>query len=171
MIKFFNKYSFQILGSFNPNMGNSKYSKKTGTHTFLQIKIKKITHMGRRWDTPQHFFSAFIDELWKTQKIRILQKGKKIAGDIIILHMCTKNDNHMRYSSWDTVQEKNFFLSFWVIFDIYPPPPPPSPPNNPENQNLEKNEKSIYRCHHCKLVQQKTQSNDACLLRYGVWQT
>ena len=118
MIKFFNKYSFQILGSFNPNMGNSKYSKKTGTHTFLQIKIKKITHMGRRWDTPQHFFSAFIDELWKTQKIRILQKGKKIAGDIIILHMCTKNDNHMRYSSWDTVQEKNFFLSFWVIFDI-----------------------------------------------------
>ena len=69
-------------------MGNSKYSKKTGTHTFLQIKIKKITHMGRRWGTPQHF-----------RKIRILQKGKKNAGDIIILHMCTKNDNHMRYSS------------------------------------------------------------------------
>ena len=27
---------------------------------------------------------------------------KKIAGDIIILHMCTKNYNHMRHSSWDT---------------------------------------------------------------------
>ena len=31
---------------------------------------------------------------------------KKIAGDIIILHICTKNHNHMRYSSWDTKNEK-----------------------------------------------------------------
>ena len=38
----------------------------------------------------------------KTQKVRILKKWEKIAGDIIILHMYTKshNHNHMRYSSW-----------------------------------------------------------------------
>ena len=71
---------------------------------------------------------------------------KKIAGDIIILHMCTKNCNHMRYSSWD----------------------------NPENRNFEKLKKTsgdaiILQ----QLVQQKTQSNDVCvcLLRYGVQQT
>ena len=36
-------------------------------------------------------------EFWKNEK--------KIAGDII-LHMCTKNHNHMKYSSWDTKNEK-----------------------------------------------------------------
>ena len=35
------------------------------------IKIKnKITQMWRRWGTRQNFFLAFIDELWKTRKIR-----------------------------------------------------------------------------------------------------
>ena len=34
------------------------------------------------------------------------KKKKKIAGDIIILHMCTKDFNHMRYSSWVTKNEK-----------------------------------------------------------------
>ena len=52
---------------------------------------------------------------WKTGKIRILKKWKKIAGDNIISHMCTKNHNHMKYCSWDTEWDK-FVLSFWAIF-------------------------------------------------------
>ena len=46
---------------------------------------------------------------------------KTTAGDIIILHMCTKNHNYMRYSSRDTewVRQKN--LSFWVIFCPFTP--------------------------------------------------
>ena len=36
-----------------------------------------------------------------TQKIKILKKWKKTTEDIIILHMCTINDNHMMYGSWD----------------------------------------------------------------------
>ena len=39
---------------------------------------------------------------------------KKFAGDTIILHMCTKNHNHMIYSS----------------------------PNDPKNQNLKKMKKA-----------------------------
>ena len=38
----------------------------------------------------------------KTEEIKILQKMENIAGDIIILHMCTKNHDHMMYGSWDT---------------------------------------------------------------------
>ena len=41
---------------------------------------------------------------------------KKFAGDIIILHMCTKNHNHMMYGSWDTVWDRQNFLSYWAIF-------------------------------------------------------
>ena len=68
-----------------------------------------------RWGTPQNFLLAFIDESWKTRKIRTLKKWKKIAEDIMILHNCTKNHNHMRYSCWDTEWGK-FVLSFWVNF-------------------------------------------------------
>ena len=30
---------------------------------------------------------------------------KKIAGDIMILHMCTKNNDHMMYGSWNMVHD------------------------------------------------------------------
>ena len=40
-----------------------------------------------------------------TQKIKTLKKWKKTPGDIIILHMSTKNFGHMMYSSWDTVHD------------------------------------------------------------------
>ena len=46
--------------------------------------------------------------------------NKKIAGDIIILHMCTKSHNHMKYSSWDT-ELGRIFLSFWAIFCPFTP--------------------------------------------------
>ena len=47
---------------------------------------------------------------------------KKIAGDIIILHICTKNHNHMRYGSWDN-EVRQIFLSFRAIFLHFDPPP------------------------------------------------
>ena len=39
------------------------------------------------------------------------EKIKEAAWDIIILHMCTINDNRMMYDSYDMD-----FLSFWAIF-------------------------------------------------------
>ena len=44
------------------------------------------------------------------------EKMKKIASDIIILHMCTKNHNHMMYASWKMECNRHKFLSFWTIF-------------------------------------------------------
>ena len=63
----------------------------------------------------QNFHLASIDELWKTRKIRILKKWeqkkkKKNAGDIIILHMCTKNT-----ITWDAVSEIRSETEFFVI--------------------------------------------------------
>ena len=50
-------------------------------------------------------------------KNQTFEKMKNFAGDIIILHMRTKNHNHMRYSSWDTPWDIgcNCYFSFWVI--------------------------------------------------------
>ena len=46
---------------------------------------------------------------------------KKIPGDIIILHMCTKYHNHMMYGSWDTEWDRQKCLSFWTIFCPFSP--------------------------------------------------
>ena len=66
-----------------------------------------------------HFLS-FWDILCRfspltTWKIKILIL-KKTPGDIIILHICTINDNHMMYGSWDKEHNRHNFLSFWTIF-------------------------------------------------------
>ena len=50
-------------------------------------------------------------------KIKILKNWKKTSGDIIILHMCTKNHDHMLYSSLDIICNGcNCYFSFWAIF-------------------------------------------------------
>ena len=52
-------------------------------------------------------------------------KMKKTHGDIIILHKCTKNHDHMLYCSWDMACDTcNCYFSFWAIFPFYPPPHP-----------------------------------------------
>ena len=43
---------------------------------------------------------------------------KKPPGDIIILHRCTINDNHMMYGSWDNEHDTNFFCHFWPFFAL-----------------------------------------------------
>ena len=61
---------------------------------------------------------------------------KKRPKDIIILHMCTKNDNLIMYGSWDNECDgQNFF----VILDCFLPYYPLS---NLKNQNFEKMKKS-----------------------------
>ena len=98
--------------------------------------------MWRRWDTPQNFLLAFIDELWKAWKIRILKKWKnekkKKMLEISPFYTCApKNYSHMKYNSWDT--ELELILPFWAIFCpfIRLPTPP-----NPENQHFEKMKKA-----------------------------
>ena len=54
------------------------------------------------------------------QKIKIL-KLKKTPGDIIILHICTINGNHMMYGSWDMECDRQNVLSFGQIFALLPP--------------------------------------------------
>ena len=58
------------------------------------------------------FFTLFPQKNQANQNFEIM---KKIAGDIIILCMCTKKHNHMMYGSsdmdWDTD-----FLSFCIFF-------------------------------------------------------
>ena len=88
---------------------------------------------------------------------------KNISGNIIILHMCKRNHNHMRYGSWDRECDRQNFAHFGPFSALLPP-------NNPENQNFEKMKKA-WRYHHFTQVYHKWQSYDVWFLRYEAWQT
>ena len=50
------------------------------------------------------------------------KKMEKASGDVIILHKCTKNYDHILYCSWDMVRDGcNCYFSFWAIFALLPP--------------------------------------------------
>ena len=76
-----------------------------------------------------HFWPFYPPKNLENQNF---EKMKKIAGGIIILHMFTKNHDHMMYASWDVECNRHNVLSFWTIFLPF------YPTNNPENQNFEK---------------------------------
>ena len=80
-----------------------------------------------------------------TWKIKIL-KLKKTPGDIIILQICTINDNLLVYGSWDMKHDwQNFFCHFGAFLPFYPT-------NNLKSQNFEKLKKisgDIIILHKC----------------------
>ena len=124
----------------------------------------------RAWQTEIGNFGSFLPfYLPKKPTIQNFEM-KELARDII-LHMCTKNHNHMRYSFWDTESEGQiFFVILGHCFFLLPAPHPPPHPTTQKIKTLKK-WKSIWRCHHFAHVYQKSQSHDVCFLRYGVQQT
>ena len=68
------------------------------------------------------------------------EKMKKTPGNIIILRMCSINDNYMIYEVWSATNK--IFCHFGLFLPFTPPPPPSPPLNNTENQNLEKMKKT-----------------------------
>ena len=67
---------------------------------------------------------------------------KKPPEYIIILQMCTTNNNHMMHFSWDMKRDAQKFLSFWTISDHFLPFCPFFAPNNPKNQSFAKMKKN-----------------------------
>ena len=54
-------------------------------------------------------------------KYQSFEKFFKKPGDIIILHMCTINYNHMMHGSWNIERDRQNFLTFWTIFCPFTP--------------------------------------------------
>ena len=106
---------------------------------FDEVFLQKITLMWRRWGTSQNFLLAFIDELWKTQKIRILKKWKKKKNCWRYHHFTHVYQKPQSYEvQFLRYGVRQFFL---VIFGHFLPLFSPLP-NNPENQNFEKMKKA-----------------------------
>ena len=106
---------------------------KNHNHRCMVLEIQKVTD--RIFCYSGLLFVLLLlygprkSKLWKNKK-------KKKLEDIIIFQMCTINDSHMMYGSWDMKRDRHrivcHFLSFLHFFT------PLLGGNNPKNQNFEK---------------------------------
>ena len=71
---------------------------------------------------------ALLPHCWP-QKLKLWKNVKKY-DDIILLHMCTINPDHMMYGSWDMkCNRQNFFAILGNFLPFYTP-------NSPKNENF-----------------------------------
>ena len=87
---------------------------------------------------------------------------KNFSGDNIILHMCSKNHNHIWLLRYGVRQTE--FLSLWTVFCPFTPPK-----MNPENQTFENMKKTLADI----IILQMFTINDSHIwfFRYRVQQT
>ena len=96
------------------------------------------------WDGQNFFFyfgPFFALSSPNNPENQTFEKTKKTAGDILILHMCTINDDHMMYGSSDMERDRQNFHAFWIIFCCLPP----TIPKQPGKSRFWKNEKYIKK--------------------------
>ena len=75
-------------------------------------------HMYHKWRSYDHSLPFQPPDNPENQNFKII---KKTLEDIIILHICTINDNHMMYGSWDMECDRQNFLSLWTVFCPFTP--------------------------------------------------
>ena len=66
-----------------------------------------------------HFLPFYPPNSPKNQNLK--KRKKNMPRDIIILHNCTKNHDHMLYCSWDMARDGCNYFSFWAIFCLFTP--------------------------------------------------
>ena len=67
--------------------------------------------------TLNHFLSFCPPKNPKNQNFLKMKRPE----NIITLHMCTINDNHITYGFWDMKHDRQNFLSLWTIFCPFTP--------------------------------------------------
>ena len=106
-----------------------------------------------RYGVRHRFFFLVLDRFLSfyppsNLKNKNFEKKKKTLGDILILHRCAINDNHLMYGSWDIKCDGHKFLSFWTVFC-------PFTTLRAQKKLKKKNEKNTCRYHHFTHVYQK----------------
>ena len=110
------EFSFDIYWSTLKNPKNQNFEKnetKLLQILFLRYKLQRtelFVVLGNflPFDSPNNPKKS---KFWKT----------KLPRDIIILHLCTTNENHMMYGSWDKEHDRQNFFSIWTILCPFTP--------------------------------------------------
>ena len=81
--------------------------------------VPEIWRMKDRIFVVLHCFLPFNSP--NNPKNQNFEKLKKATEDIIILHKCTKNHDHMPYFSLDMAHDRCNYFTFWAIFHPFTP--------------------------------------------------
>ena len=120
-----------IFYPFTPKgNGKSKFwknEKNDWTHyyfIYVYHKWKSWCMVPKKWSTTNRIFCHFGPFLpfYHTNNLKNqnFENMKKISGDIIILHFCNTNDNHMMYGFRDMECDRQNFVIFDQFFPFYP---------------------------------------------------
>ena len=121
----------------------------------MTITSQKYTFdPGLRYEVQQTKFLSFWAIFCPFTPLTI----QKIKRDIIILHKCTKNHDHMLYCYWDMVCDKCNYFSFGLFFAVLPP-------SSLKNHNIKKIKKTLEIYNHFTQVYQKSWSYALLFLR------
>ena len=121
-----------IAAQFEVHFGNSVRDNSNWDKISHSL-TKKVTPMLGRWGTPQNFLLAFIDELWKTQKIRLLRKWKNFLEISSFYTSVPKT-----IIIWGTVPEMQSKTEFFVILGHFLPLLTPCPVTTHKTKILKK---------------------------------
>ena len=94
----------KILKKWKKHLKILSFYKCVPHMTVIWCMVPEIWSMTNRIFCHFRHFLPFYPH--KTPKNRNFEKMKKKPRDIIILHKCNKNDNHMIYGSWDMLQDR-----------------------------------------------------------------
>ena len=99
--------------------------KKIAGDIILHLFNKNHNHMRYdSWDKKRHdkiicHFGPFFTFLPPSNpENQNFEKMKKESGDVIILHLCTKNYDQIMYASWDVECYRHFFCHFGPFFAL-----------------------------------------------------
>ena len=115
---------YSLPHSWPENLKIWEIEKMPGRIISLHLCITIDDHMmyvSQDAEHDRHNFLSFWTAIYllPTKKIKILKKWKESSGDVTILHMCSKNHDHIMYASWDIECDRQSFV-IWVIFCSLP---------------------------------------------------
>ena len=96
------------------------------THVYQKPQSYEVQFLRFRVRQTEFFvilchFSPFYPPPPRSLENQNFEKMEQASGDVIILHISTKNHDHMIYASKDMECDRHIFLSFWAIFCPFTP--------------------------------------------------
>ena len=96
----------------------------------LTLLTEKSKFWKNKENLQRYYHFTLVYHKWRSYDVwlcfeKMKTKKGKNARDIIILHKCTINNNHMIYGSWNITCNRHIFFPF-------------NPPNSPKNENIKK---------------------------------
>ena len=122
----------RFLPFYSPNSLKNQNFEKMKKITWRCYPFTQVFHKWLSWcivpetssatDNFLSFWTIFCPFTpYQLEKSILWKNKKKTTVNVILLHRCTLNDNHMMYGFWDTKHDRQKFLLFWAIFCPFTP--------------------------------------------------